>query len=165
MKTSDYFTILIAALALCAAIWNDHATRKHNRLSVKPHINIGKYILPDWSGIYLWNIGLGPAMVKSFRVIIHGEVIPGKSMEIWNAAIKTLGFGEVLGSATATGFQAGDTIPNGGKIHLIEVNAANISPNEYKIKQDSVLKFLKDIKIEIEYTSMYENEKFNCIWP
>ena len=85
--------IFIALSSLIVAIWQNILTRKHNKLSVKPLICIDYHFTDDeeLNGIYLDNTGLGPAIIKSFRVFIDEDEILSlnKNFLVINELIKT----------------------------------------------------------------------------
>jgi hypothetical protein len=66
---------IIALLALFMAIWSIVSTRKHNKLTVRPHLY--EYIQGDAinykCGFYIVNKGLGPAIIKSCKFQLDGE--------------------------------------------------------------------------------------------
>jgi hypothetical protein len=68
-------TGIIALCALGLTIWQAMLTRRHNRLSVKPYLTIWNDLDQEkhryW--IQLLNNGTGPALIKDFRIEIHGE--------------------------------------------------------------------------------------------
>jgi hypothetical protein len=79
-------TWLIALAALVVAIstaWfqvsNWRMQQKHVRLSVRPILQIGRYLTPDPSrshvGLYLTNDGVGVALIQQLHVEIHAKGI------------------------------------------------------------------------------------------
>lgn len=84
--------IIIALCAVFVAVYQATATRRHSRLSVRPHLAIFVTRRHDpKSGeleINLINNGLGPAFIKSYDVLVDGSRVdthaPGKS----DAALK-----------------------------------------------------------------------------
>ena len=121
----------------------------------------------DWSGIYISNIGLGPAIIKSFRVLIDGKKVPGTSSEIWNKAFTDLGFTNDYKELKFTAFKTGHAISTNDPIRLIQLNSEDeANEDSYRKKKENLQKALKEkIVIEIEYTSMYENKTWKCSWP
>ena len=61
--------IFIAAIALGLSIWAGREQRKHNKLSVKPFLDI----LADDKRIHIENVGLGPARITSIEAIVDDE--------------------------------------------------------------------------------------------
>ena len=169
---ADYLSVFIAALAFFISIWSVVTSRKHNRLSVRPHMKIYEYFFLDWSGIYISNMGLGPAIIKSFILIIDGkEVIdvndfPKKPLGIWNTAFTKLGFKEDMKPLALLSYKVGEAIPNGEPIRLVELSMEKQPSNdEYLRKQELLRSALKHFEIKIKYTSMYGEKPWNCDWP
>jgi hypothetical protein len=57
--------VVVAATALSVSVWQAAITRRHNRLSVRPALFFLWYDSPDRIGLYLRNVGLGPAQIHS----------------------------------------------------------------------------------------------------
>jgi hypothetical protein len=75
------FGLLIALAALLLTLQQLWATRNHNRLSVRPVLVVrkdptetGKDHFRDIS-VYIQNVGLGPAYVNQFEMLIDGHVV------------------------------------------------------------------------------------------
>ena len=68
--------IIIAICALALTVWQGIQTRRHNRLTVKPHIDTGAcYSLhKPFLGIRVVNSGLGPAILKKIEVGMRGQL-------------------------------------------------------------------------------------------
>lgn len=65
---------LVAGAAMFTAVYSAWATRRHNRLSVKPYLTIAHWASEGeekW-GLVLSNDGLGPAFIRSYRFYIDG---------------------------------------------------------------------------------------------
>jgi len=71
-------SVVIALSASAATIWQAVLTRRHNRLSVRPHLRIDRSEV-DVEGIKIsvLNTGVGPAIVESFQIKVDNEVIEG----------------------------------------------------------------------------------------
>lgn len=86
--------ILIALCALFFTMYQTLATRKHNRLSVKPHLcffthkefNDNETILKST----LHNNGLGPALIKSFQFYLDEKEIEVKNSDDFDPYIKKI---------------------------------------------------------------------------
>ena len=82
-------SMFVALCALVATIWQSSVIRKHNRLSVKPALNITHKDYPalnitqnDYNDknqttveYHLSNLGVGPAIIKDFILTYNGEEI------------------------------------------------------------------------------------------
>ena len=77
MNPSDYIAIssaLIAGLALAVTFWQLSVARKHNMLSVKPHLNINLSLYPAEPVTFtLVNVGVGPAFVDKCSILLDGR--------------------------------------------------------------------------------------------
>jgi len=89
----DTATIVIAVastfIALCAlgiSVWTGFLTRQHNRLSVMPKLEIYKNFDDEWSGLYISNLGFGPAKLVEFKIWVDNESVSG-----WDEAADRLG--------------------------------------------------------------------------
>lgn len=64
---------IIATCALVSTIWNARAARKHDKLSVMPYLT-KEYLIEDGYFYFkLSNLGLGPAIIKSFDLSFDGK--------------------------------------------------------------------------------------------
>ena len=70
-------TIFVAVVALFVAIWQAHAIRVHNRLSVKPHLGFIRDVndINKEGKLIIENKGFGPAIIKGFEVQVDGKEI------------------------------------------------------------------------------------------
>lgn len=81
--SSDY--LLSTTLSLCAlslTLWQGYLTRKHNRLSTRPHLTLNSHLFVNGTfyAVDLKNDGLGPAFIKSISVFFDGEQLePGNT--------------------------------------------------------------------------------------
>jgi hypothetical protein len=78
MTTTEVISIcavFIAALALIATFFQAHIGRKHNILSVKPHLTIGHNVRQNGKPIEyeITNNGLGPAIITYHAIVIDGR--------------------------------------------------------------------------------------------
>ena len=149
--------IFIALSSLIVAIWQNILTRKHNKLSVKPLICIDYHFTDDeeLNGIYLDNTGLGPAIIKSFRVFIDEDEILQSDYELWEGAIKKLEFPPNINLKIFVLLKESVIYPNDKKC-LIGINSM-VEPSDY---QQYFYNALRRIDFKLEYESIYE-EKFS----
>ena len=86
-------TIVIACIALGISIWQGWATRLHNKLSVKPLLDITTFYseTEPFIGVVVENHGVGPAIIKDFIVYIDGQPAIVDSVEaadkVYNATL------------------------------------------------------------------------------
>jgi len=84
-------------IALCALVftaYQAYTTRRHNKLSVKPHLTT--FVTGDRSAdkfsfsAKLMNNGLGPAIIKSYQIYVDGKLSEIKSSKQAEDALKEL---------------------------------------------------------------------------
>jgi len=67
-------SVVIAVASLAVSAYVAWATRKHNRLSVQPHLGLGTvFRVGGTAGLLLGNSGLGPARIISSQLSYKGE--------------------------------------------------------------------------------------------
>jgi len=111
--------MFIALGALVVSFWQGFLTRKHNRLSVRPHLTFERDLgdREDSFGIHVVNNGLGPAIYSAFTLTVDG----GDSVRIEN----TIGWAEALSRAGLSGPfffrfpEVGEALAGGGTIALL----------------------------------------------
>lgn len=79
----------IAVCALVFSIYQGIQARRHNRLSVKPHLTTWTTSTPE-EGRYvveLINNGLGPALIEGFTLTVDGSPVSGKQTDVFENAL------------------------------------------------------------------------------
>ena len=158
MNHSDFIAsaaLVVAILAMTATFWQAHVARAHNRVSVRPHLDWGTGKYPDTPVIlYLFNNGLGPAIIDSLTLTLDGKRFPIENFElppeIYDEAMKVNGF------IKWNLFSKGTPIANGTQIDLLIFEN---SPNSIASHNEAI-KLLNRIGLEVRYSSMYK-EKFS----
>lgn len=88
-------TVIIAVAAFWVAVWQGCETRRHNRLSVQPKLVFSYVFSPTEEnksvGLYICNKGVGPAMIKSFKIYVDNKLMEDKVYSGWNEALSLLG--------------------------------------------------------------------------
>ena len=84
-----------AVIALCAlgfTIWQGVVARRHNKLSVTPHLTTWNHSDQNKKlySIELLNNGIGPALIKSFAIQVDRQTINGEGTEPIEKALKIL---------------------------------------------------------------------------
>lgn len=77
---TDIATVIIATCALLVTTYQIYTTRKHNRLAVRPLIQIGWTTNEKIDGIWLRNVGLGPAIITKFTISHKGKILTTKEI-------------------------------------------------------------------------------------
>ena len=145
----------MALISLSVAIWDGIETRHHNRLSVKPFLTFDNSttsssttneqnitITKSKSTISVVNKGLGPARIKSFKIItfiadkkvIHND---------WESALKVLNYKQESTQQTGT---------------LDAYSVLRADDNMILVTLDTSIKVTAFLQIEIVYQSIYEEE-------
>ena len=85
-------SVVVALCALCTSIWQAVQSRKHNKLSFRPHLASWTHSRSNQGtfAVDLMNNGLGPALVKSFVIKVDGNRIPGNGTEPIGKALEAL---------------------------------------------------------------------------
>ena len=156
-------TIALALVALAVAIWQGVEQRRHNRLTVRPHLNF--YM--DFSsssetwGITVSNNGGGPAFIDEFAILAHNRKIL-ESDGGWTAAlwppeqIPLPRFDSVF-------LRPGDSIRPEEQIRLISMSRFEVDRAELKTLHDKLWR----ISILIRFRSLYDEQqeiRYPCRW-
>lgn len=149
--------------AVCAGIvtlCEIHATRKHNRLSVKPFLTDHTYTVYTNNGatesFELTNNGLGPALIKKFEVIMDGVPLQYKDEDGLQEQIqKFLPAGKITHIKIFTNLSA---IPANEKNLILQIAVPSSDVSKCKKLQDLAPK----ISLRIEYESMYGEKQVYC---
>jgi hypothetical protein len=85
-------TAVIALCALALSIWQGMQTRRHNRLSFRPHLTpwTNRDAEKGFYTIELINNGIGPALIEEFLVKVDGKVISGQGVEPIEKGLKII---------------------------------------------------------------------------
>lgn len=133
--------VSVALFALFISIWQGCEQRHHNRLSVKPILDLEQISYNSNISIRLSNNGLGPAIIEKFLIkTTDGLILDTKDGNPWNR------------------------LPIISKVDMSEMyyyqKGATIKPNKsYNLitwKVDSITTL--DIELIIDYHSIYEEE-------
>jgi len=155
MKTSDVvalFALIVAFAALAISYWQGSLVRKHNRVSVAPHlsfsISLGDHPLPF--GVHLINNGLGPAFITDFMVVIDGKRLHRPAHLEWPKAWRAVGY--TSPAAAFHFFEIGDAIPAGGRFPLVTLDPGHADQGEATALRNA----LQRIDLVVAYESGYQ---------
>ena len=148
-----YATVVIAVLAFTLSMWQFLALRNHNRLSVKPLLTYETLsVRTDRGfGIYLLNNGVGPAIVKQFKIFVNGDEIVAEPNEIWLEAAKHLNINFTFVQLNSICIDTPVAI--GTRYPLLTVDE-DIDEEMEKVFKDALPK----INIEVQYESVYRQK-------
>jgi len=156
------FSFLIALGALLVSIKSYRLVQKHQILSVKPFLRIRQEFTlrnDDGCGILLKNSGLGPAIIKKFRVIWGDYEI--KNMNDYVKIPQT----EFIHGFAGDYFNTDAIIEKESmkwifQIPIIQFKSSDDVANK-RYLEGVKSEIAKNLSIEIEYTSLYEDKKFH----
>ena len=145
--------VVVALVSLIVSIWEGVSNRRHNKLSVRPSLRIDRNTgLNEDVRITLINTGLGPAIIKKYKVFLEQkEMGEGTAGSPISEAMIIMGYQPVC--------QVNEWIPEiGDTLIQGELNNLLISkdyPNGYDQRQKLLKDFFR-ISIHIEFESMYK---------
>ncbi len=151
-------TIFIACTAVGISIWQGWETRRHNKLSVKPilEIHTSTTEAAPLLGVWVENCGTGPAIIKDMIVYFDGQPIKVDSKEkaenIYRSAIILI---DKVGLWHPHG--SGAVLKQGGKANIISYAKENWTIDG----KEKFKKALSHLHFKFIYESVY-TEKFEA---
>lgn len=151
-------SIIISFGALAISTLSLAAIRKHQKLSVTPHIDIDRVFLPpvDQVGIRVRNNGIGPAVVESCSIYIDNKKI-NSNKEFQDFLSKCNAYEKVINMW----YRKGEIISVGSEEWIVKADAESfIDENDHIIidRREDMDNYLSKIKIEIKYSSLYKEK-------
>ncbi len=127
----SFSSLLVAVVALVFSIWQGVVSRKHNRLSVMPYLDVYIPIQSDKTGLFLRNTGSGLMLISSIEI----EDAAGKKFDFKQSEICT--FFEELKSLpyVANILPNGTSIPAGKEICLFRLSSPTSKENRKLIEE------------------------------
>lgn len=160
MNAVNIITIVISLCAVALTAYGLYATRRHNRLSVTPHLadytnksatNEGLVISYEVS-----NNGIGPAKIKTFALFREGKQFPkGKDDYVDSFVRAHLGNRLKYDIRHSFNFGEDDSLKAGDTRHILNI----FFPGAKSEDREKILGMFEGIAIRIEYESFY-GEKF-----
>jgi len=156
---SENMTVVFAICAMAITIWQGYLTRRHSRLSVKPHLTIDyTYSNHDFSLEYrLSNNGLGPAIITKYEMIIDEKVVPTDNFneakqELWHLFNGTMpNFASQL---KIRHINNGEALEAGKDLVLLDFSRLKgIEPDLFNY--DLIATKMAQIKFKVQYESFY----------
>lgn len=152
--------IVISACALCLTLYQIYATRRHNRLSVTPHLCGCANTSADPGGVtYSYevsNCGIGPARVKKFQLFHNGKPWATESHDDIHVLMETLFKGRLKYEFRNSYFIGEEEGLRPGDTRLI---AKVFFPGLVHTDRNKILEIVGETRVRIEYESFY-GEKF-----
>ncbi|WP_312244293.1 hypothetical protein [Stutzerimonas nitrititolerans] len=150
-RTLSICAILVSVLALCISLWQGVVAREHNRLSVSPKL-IGTPALEGKggkNGLYLSNVGLGPAIVQQAKLVVNEREFDF-TKNPWPEILSVVGVERLCFSTSW--LPVGSTVKSQEVVSLLSVTRADLGACYLE-----AMKLISgnEIAIEIKYESMY----------
>lgn len=147
-----FASAVVAGCALFVTVWQTFVTRRHNRLSVRPHLDFGLKTAFGYPIVLnITNKGLGPALITSVSLLHDGKTYEFSKTEV-PSTLKTSC--EAMGLGQFTQFHVilpGGALSPGDTLALITLTAP---PNASQIHNLAV-KYIMGIGFSIGYSSIY----------
>ena len=153
METSDIIAslaVFIAVLSFAVTIWQGYISRKHNQLSVKPHLYIDLHVEKDApTRLIIKNNGLGPAFIKDFKILVDGKALTSEDKLLYHQALKDINLEEYDFSYSM--LSDNQAFPAGAEIDLYSFETEDLDSDDVK----TIEKNLERLDFEIDYESIY----------
>jgi len=146
--------LIVAFLVFLATAWQGYLARKHNRLSVKPILEVESHMASNvnFMGLKIENCGVGPAIIKKIEIFYRNDSLGVVSDGDW---IHRIGeHGVPVGTTYATLQTSDSLIKSGGYLWLLKNDDVEKGENCRRFKS-----LLDEVTISIKYESIY-GEKF-----
>lgn len=139
--------------ALGLTIWQACIARRHNKLSVRPHLTTWTHSdkISHAYVVDLLNNGIGPAFIKDFKLLIDGHAIVGEGYVPIEKALKVL-FPQYQYSSQQAFVGPGYSMAATEKRQLVAIQFLGTNLP----KPEEVDHAIKRVCLLIEYSSIYE---------
>jgi hypothetical protein len=143
-ELSGTIALVISIFAFFISIINAYETRQHNRLSLRPYLQINFIINETGLGWTILQTGLGIAIVKTFEVTVDGKPVTG-----WKNLFQTLNIPtEKIGVKYNILYKGNALMPKTTSSNLLW-----IPPNSTAV---TLAQNANRIEIKVCYCSIYE---------
>ncbi len=141
----EVMSFIVALCALFFTYYQTKATRKHNHLGVKPYLRFGWTASDRDEGIWLKNVGLGPAIIKNLRIYQKDKEIKSKELQdqMFDLGLET---GVLI-------IDPGAVFPVNEERWLLQSKHDTLT----KEQQEKFWGLLDGIKFDLSYKSFYGN--------
>lgn len=146
--------VIIALCALGLTVWQFNVQRTHNRLSVKPYLTTWSHRGDDGLlRVDVLNNGVGPALIKCFKVCVDDHEVKGQDIDIVRKAVNLL-FSNHNYNIPYNSFLAEGYMMAANEIRcLVSVNFTGPTfPTDAEIEHAT-----KRVRILIKYESIYKD--------
>lgn len=144
--------LIVAFLAFLVTVWQSFLSRKHNRLSVKPILEVENHMASNVKtmGLKIENCGVGPAIIKEIEIFYKNENLGLVSDGNWVHKIS----GVPNGTVYVTLKKVDTLIKPGGELWLLKNDEV-----EKGREHDEFFSLLEELIVSVKYESIY-GEKF-----
>ena len=151
-------SLIVAALALGVSVWQGRVTRNHNRLSIKPQVQISRDLSAGATlkGLLVANNGVGPATVHGSLLNFNGNDLGPILRPTWHQ-IDSDSDTKPLGKLNIGLFPNGTYLSAGGRYRLLTLTEKN------KDKLDAFRELSNLLELRICYCSVYD-ECWTATW-
>jgi len=154
----SFSAIAIALASIFISTWQGTEIRKHNRLSVRPKLEIHFYINKQDFGYSLLNNGLGPANIIDNKIFISGKEVTSSGTSHWSKILlDSLKLNNI--AISVSDIWPGATIKAGERRDLL-----NFDLTGFDSLQIDPMDINNGLAFKIKYESMY-GEIFTCQKP
>ncbi|MGC0335277.1 hypothetical protein [Streptomyces sp. SLBN-8D4] len=146
--------VVIAVASLVVSVYQTHATRQHNRHSVRPVLQLHRgWPVGGRAGIRLVNSGLGPAIIVETTLTVDDEVIGA-----WDAPSADRVRDRLSVRPSAVTFNRGEVIATDYERYLLSV--ASYDPQDHTEVENLINRRLT---LTIHYESLYGGENYTAV--
>lgn len=148
-----YSSTIIALCALVFTAYQAVATRKHNKLSVKPHLTTFSKSNPDSFTVQLSNNGLGPAIIRNYVLEFDNKPYEFKDSDEATKYLREL-LGDLVGELKVAILINGHAISAKDNIDILDITYKHKDHNEF----EKLKTIIKRMALRVEYQSIYGNK-------
>jgi len=142
--------VIISFAALILSLWEGRERRLHDRLSVMPRLTFSTQVALGTPpiGVFVSNKGAGPAIVRSFTILVDGKAMAQDDFGGWQQAVGRLNIGGQWASFHS--LEVGDALIVGDTSFLLEEDGPPDLQHEIRIKTA-----IERLSVQIVYESVY----------
>ena len=156
-RIQPLLTLAIAFTAIALALWEGVENRRHNRMSVQPRlgadVDAGRDSASEYVRLSVESTGLGPAVIRVFRVYLDGRPLDTSttpSNSPWSKVVEAVTTPEM--QVTTHAFGSGYYFPAGRQQLLFEARQPRANPATHRPLSD----ILNHVAVQICYCSVYQ---------
>ena len=150
-RTIEFISILVAILAISLTFWTMKETRRHNRVSVMPHI-----VSPTNSdeidcecGFYIKNVGMGSALDIKYTILLDGLPVSNRKFNSEHRNLVKHDENDFITSSKGEEALSPNSETYIYRIEIVSKNAENFLRVE---------RFMKRMSVEVIYSSVLGDE-------